>query len=83
MNFVHFINEEPIIDTTIRIAAGTINKTVEPVYNRHARIKNRYRPSQKHDEHKAISVFWEIGGVKAHCLIDSGCKGMMISSEFT
>ena len=44
-NFVRFINEEPIIDTTIRIAAGTIDKTVEPVYDHHARIKNRFRPS--------------------------------------
>ena len=26
---------------------------------------------------------WEIGGVKAHCLIDSGCEGIMISPEFT
>ena len=27
-------------------------------------------------------MFWEIGGVKAHCLIDSGCKGIMISPNF-
>ena len=82
-NFVRFINEEPIIDTTIRVAAGTIDKTVELVYDHRARIKERYRPSRKRDECKAISVFWEIGGVKAHCLIDSGCKGVMISPEFT
>ena len=62
--FVRFINEEPIIDTTIRVAAGTIDKTVEPVYNHCARIKERSRPSRKHDEYRAISVFWEIGGVK-------------------
>ena len=68
VNFVCFINEEPSIDTTIRIAARTVNKTVEPVYDHHARIKNRSRPSRKHDEYRAISVFWEIGGVKAHCL---------------
>ena len=82
-NFIRFINEEPTIDTTIRIAAGTVHKTVEPVYNHCARIKNRSRPSQKHDEYRAISVFWEIGGVKAHCLIDSGCEGVMISPKFT
>ena len=82
-NFVHFINEEPIIDTTIWVSARTIDKTVEPVYDHHARIKNRSRPSQKCDEYRAISVFWEIGGIKAHCLIDSGCEGVMISSEFT
>ena len=81
-NFVRFINEEPIIDMTVRIAAGTVDKTVELVYNHHARIKNRSRPLQKHDEDRVISVFWEIGGIKAHCLIDSGCKGVMISPEF-
>ena len=82
-NFVCFINEEPIIDTAIRIAARTVNKMVELVYDHRARIKNRSRPSRKHDEYRAISVFWEIGGVKAHCLIDSSCKGVMISPKFT
>ena len=82
-NFIHFINEEPIFDTTIRIAAGTIDKTVEHIYNHHARIKNRSRPSRKCDDYRAISVFREIGDVKAHCLIDSSCKGVMISPKFT
>ena len=27
-------------------------------------------------------MIWEIGGVKAHCLIDSGCEGIMISPDF-
>ena len=66
-NFVHFINEEPIIDTTIRIAARTIDKMVEPVYNHHAKIRNRSRSSWKHNEYRAISVFLEIGGIKANC----------------
>ena len=83
VNFIRFINEDPIIDTTIRIATGTVNKTVEPVYDHCTRIKNRSRPSPKRDEYRAISVIWEIGGVKAHCLIDSGCEGVMISPEFT
>ena len=82
-NFVCFINDEPIIDTMIRVAAGTVDKMVEPVCNHRARIKGRSRPSRKCDEYRAISVFLEIGGVKAHCLIDSGCKGVMISFEFT
>ena len=63
-NFVCFINEEPIIDTTIRVAAGTVDNTVEPVYDHRARIKEKSRPSRKRDEYRAISVFWEIGGVK-------------------
>ena len=43
-NFVHFINEEPIIDTRIRMATGTIDKMGELVYNHRARIKERSRP---------------------------------------
>ena len=31
----------------------------------------------------SISVFWETGGVKAHCPIDSGCKVIMLSPELT
>ena len=65
------------------MAARAIDKMVEPVDDHHARIKERSRPSWKRDEYRAISVFWEIGGVKAHCLIDSSCKGVMISPEFT
>ena len=79
MNFVCLI----IIDTTIIVAARTVEKTVELVYNHCARIKERSRPLRKRDEYRAISVFWEIRGVKAHCLIDRGCKGVMISPEFT
>jgi Retroviral aspartyl protease len=30
-----------------------------------------------------ISGFWEINGTHAHCLLDSGSEGIMISPEFT
>ena len=33
-------------------------------------------------DNQPTSVFWEIGGIKAHCLIDSGCEGIMISPNF-
>ena len=36
---------------------------------------------QKCNDNQPISLFWEIGGVKAHCLIDSRCEGIMISSN--
>ena len=29
-----------------------------------------------------LSGYWDINGVKAHCLLDSGCKGVMISPNF-
>ena len=65
------------------MAARTVDKTVELTYDHCARIKERSRPSRKCNEYRAISVFWEIGGVKAHYLIDSGCEGVIISPEFT
>ena len=37
---------------------------------------------QKCNDNQPISVFWERGGVKAHCLINSGCKGIMIPLSF-
>ena len=58
--------------------ARTVDKAVELVYDHRSRIKNRSRPLWKCDEYRAISVFWEIGGVKAHCLMNSSCKGVMI-----
>ena len=77
------INEDNIIDTQMRIAAGTIYNMVKPIYDHRTRMKDCVRPLQKHDDYRAIFVFWEIKGVKAHCLIDSGCKGVMTSPEFT
>ena len=67
----------------MRVVAGTIDNMVELVYNHRTQIKDHVRPSHKHDDYRAISVFWEIGGVKAHCFIDSRCKGVMISPEST
>ena len=46
------------------------------------RIKERSRPLQKCNDNQPISVFWEIGRIKAHCLIYSGCEVIMISPNF-
>ena len=78
-----FSNEAHIIDTQMWVVAGTVDNMVEPVYNHCTWIKDYAIPLQKHNDYRAISVFWDIGGVKAHCLIDSGCEGLMISPEFT
>ena len=59
-----------------------MNKLEEPVYDHRTKIKERSRPLQKCTDNQPISVFWEIGGIKAHCLIDSGCEGIMISPNF-
>ena len=62
--------------------SATVNKLEEPVYDHRARIKERSRPLWKCNDNQPISVFWEIGGVKGHCLINSRCKGIMISPSF-
>ena len=56
-----------------------MDKLEEPVYDHRTRIKERSSPLQKHNDNQPISVFWEIGDIKAYCLIDSGCEGIMLS----
>ena len=63
----------------MQIASAVVNKLEEPVYDHRTRIRERSRPLQKCNDNQPISVFWEIGGTNAHCLIDSGCEGIMIS----
>ena len=82
MNYVWFISNEPITEQQMRVVSATVNKLEEPVYDHRARIKERSRPLWKCNNNQHISIFWEIGGVKAHCLIDSRCKGIMISLSF-
>ena len=66
----------------MQIASATVDKLEEPVYDHRTRIRERSRPLRKRNDNQPISVFWEIGRIKAHCLIDSGCKGIMISPNF-
>ncbi|KIJ42048.1 hypothetical protein M422DRAFT_254741 [Sphaerobolus stellatus SS14] len=53
----------------------------QPVHDHRARRKAHPLPTRG-KENETISVFWDIGGTKAHCLLDSGCEGIMISSDF-
>ena len=71
-----------VTEQQMRVASAGIDKLEEPVYDHRTRIKERSQPLQKYNDNKPISVFWEIGGVKVHCLIDSGCEGIMISPNF-
>ena len=80
-NYVCFISNEST-ERQVRIASAVVNKLEEPVYDHRTRIKERSRPLWKCNDSQPISVFWEIGGTKAHCLIDSGCEGIMLSPNF-
>ena len=78
-NYVWFISNKALTEQQIQVVSAMIDKLEEPVYNHRTRIRERSQPLQKHNDNQPISVFWEMGGVKAHCLIDSKCKGIMIS----
>ena len=80
-NYVCFISNKST-EKQVQIASAVVNKLDEPVYDHRTRIKERSRPLQKRNDNQLISIFWEIGGTKAHCLIDSGCEGIMISPNF-
>ena len=75
-------SEEIIKNVEGNLEEDTRSDASEPVYDHRMRIKERSRPLWKCNDNQPISVFWEIGGTKAHYLIDSGCKGMMISPNF-
>ena len=81
VNYVRFISNKST-EQQVWIASAIVNKLEEPVYDHRTRIRERSRPLWKHNDNQPISTFWEIGGTKAHCLIDSGCKGIMISPNF-
>ena len=80
-NYIHFISNKST-EQQVQIASAAVDKLEEPLYDHRMRIKESSRPLQKRNDNQPISVFWEIGGVKAHCLIDSRCKGIMISPNF-
>jgi Zinc knuckle len=65
----------------VRSKTTTPNSTAEPMY--HHRSKHRTRPDQPGHENCALSGYWEINGVQAHCLLDSGSEGVLLSPEFT
>ena len=65
-NYIHFISNEST-QKQVRIASTVVNKLEEPVYDHRTRIKERSRPLWKRNDNQPISVFWEIGGTKAHC----------------
>ena len=71
-----------VITSLFYLNTAVVNKLEEPVYDHRTRIKERSRPLRKCNDNQPISVFWEIRGIKAHCLIDSGCKGIMLSPNF-
>ena len=80
-NYVHFISNKST-EQQMQVASAMVDKLEEPVYDHRTRIRERSRPLWKRNDNQPISIFWEISGIKAHCLIDSGCEGIMITPNF-
>jgi Zinc knuckle len=65
----------------VRSKNTALNSAAEPMY--HHWSKHRTRPDRPRHENRTLSGYWEINGVKAHCLLDSGSRGVLLSPEFT
>jgi len=53
-----------------------------PCFDHHARKRTVARPTRSHETNQTLSGFWEVGGTSTHFLLDSGCEGIMISSDY-
>jgi hypothetical protein len=54
----------------------------EPMYDHRLRKKTQGGQPERQPKTRPISAHWDIGGTKAHCLLDSGCEGTMMSPNF-
>ena len=53
-----------------------------PVYDHCAQKRNEGRPTCPPEASQTLAGFWEINRVWAHCLLDSRCEGIMVSSNY-
>ena len=58
-----------------------LSKTVEPMHSH--RSRHRERPIWPCSDNCTLAGYWEIDGVKAHCLLDSRSEGVLLAPEFT
>ena len=60
-----------------------VDKSAEPLYHHRSHHRLPTCPDRPHEENQMISRYWEINGTRAHCVLDSGSEGIMISPDFT
>ena len=53
-----------------------------PLHDHHVHKHTDTQPTQSCTDSETPLGFWDINGVKVHCLLDSGCEGVMISPAF-
>jgi hypothetical protein len=55
----------------------------EPMYDHWLMKKTQDSQPDRQSKMWPISTFWDISSTKAHCLLDNGCEGTMMSPSFT
>ena len=68
--------------TDICLQAGVTTGGKPPLYDHHAQKHMGTRPTRSHEGNQTLSGYWEINRTRAHCLLDSGCEGVMISPDY-
>ena len=66
---------------TIKVTAVTQEKG-EPMYDHRSRAKEDPRPPRGHPSNKVFSIYMNVGGALAHCLIDCGSEGVMVAADY-
>jgi hypothetical protein len=69
---------------TAKLAKNDASSTSKQELMYDHRLRKKMQDSQPDCQSKTrpISAFWDIGSTKAHCLLDSGCEGTMMSPNF-
>ena len=71
------------LDKGTRHCTGAKTDGDQPLYDHHACKCTMTQPPCLRDSSQTLSGFWEVNGTRAHCLLDSGCEGVMVSPNFT
>ena len=74
--------EKPVMAKIMAAQMNTtvLNKTVEPMHSH--RSRHRERPTWPPSDNRTLVGYWQVNGVKAHCLLDSGSEGVLLYLEF-
>ncbi|KIJ53838.1 hypothetical protein M422DRAFT_242102 [Sphaerobolus stellatus SS14] len=86
VNSVRYSHDMPRVAAAVPIGPvnarkATIAKEGEPLYDHTVKRKTN-RPARSKNDLLMITGYFLVGGTKAHCLFNSGCEGIIMSSKF-
>ena len=62
--------------------ASAKSSGVPPLHDHRVHKHTGMQPTWSRTNSETLLGYWDINGVRVHCLLDSGCKGVMISPNF-